>query len=449
MGDKAASQNKQHGRRAGWRPDIIDLLLVCLASFHVIVAPFTKVEEQFNVEALHDLLYHGWSRLDKYNHTAYPGPVPRTFIGPLFLYSMVKPVQAIWYYIDPAVPKVYLLVLVTVAFAYWLEGVAGGKRSAAHIYTALRIILVAGLWFRSELAALFVPWVLLELFSRRIELVPAIRSSLWAALYAIPLTVAVDSYFWQKFPKWPEFDVFWFNAIDLRSSEWGVSPWHAYFTTLIPRILHVALPLAAYGAWSNRGVRTLLWPMLVFVSLYSALGHKEWRFIMYIAPIVNLAAAVGLAQLFSRQSKHIAYRLWLGIAAAGLCAALIAQAGMLYISSLNYPGGYAVAAFHKLEANQTSVYMHMDVLTHMTGGSGFSQQRDDWRYSRNESHQAPEEYEQYTHLVTEFPAFHSKAFEQLAAVRGLAGIRIKRPREYIDHIAAFLRERSDDARQLE
>ncbi len=55
-------------------------------------------------------------------------------------------------------------------------------------------------------------------------------------IIALVISVPVDSYFWQK-PLWPELWGFYYNAILGSSSNWGVSPWHYYFTSALPRLL--------------------------------------------------------------------------------------------------------------------------------------------------------------------------------------------------------------------
>ena len=77
---------------------LIALAVPFLILVHVYVAPYTKVEESFNLQATHDILTYGVplknvsaSLRREYDHHSFPGSVPRTFVGPLALAAAARP----------------------------------------------------------------------------------------------------------------------------------------------------------------------------------------------------------------------------------------------------------------------------------------------------------------------------------------------------------------------
>jgi len=73
-----------------------------------------------------------------------------------------------------------------------------------------------------------------------------------------------------------------------------------------------------------------------------------------------------------------------------LCAAVIlvstlaCTCGFLYVSSLNYPGGYGFYYLHSI-VHENDVSVHIDVTSAMTGVSRFGEVNPHWKYSKEEN----------------------------------------------------------------
>ncbi|TGO10995.1 hypothetical protein BTUL_0120g00330 [Botrytis tulipae] len=382
---------------------LLTLSLPTLILVHLLVAPYTKVEESFNIQATHDILNYGLpisnisSTLDTYDHTTFSGAVPRTFFGALSLAAISKPVILLtqgkyaqiivrgvlglfnaacliryrngltgafgvdvgrWYmalqvtqfhvlyYASRTLPNMFAFGLTTLAFTEFLPA-TGGSRPRVGIL----LFVFAGVVFRSEIALLLFTQLAYLLVLSRISLKTIIPAGIQSAILALAISVPIDSYFWQK-PLWPELAGFYFNAIQGKSSEWGTSPFVHYFTSLLPRLLMNPLiilllhPLALSLPATKHTSKDLIVPSLLFVAIYSLQPHKESRFIIYVVPPLTAAASLSASYIWTRRSKSWLYTFGSLALLGSVAVSFVASSAILMISSLNYPGGDALSQLH-------------------------------------------------------------------------------------------------------
>ncbi|KAA3469472.1 dol-P-Man:Man(7)GlcNAc(2)-PP-Dol alpha-1,6-mannosyltransferase isoform X1 [Gossypium australe] len=368
-----------------------DLLLGSIAAFYVFMVPYTKVEESFNIQ---------------YDHLEFPGVVPRTFIvrsalGCIILYTLSflriqvrnkfgHQVEAFFviftaiqfhllFYCSRALPNIlamgvgdsflrsnfYILTYsittnaltfhpygllelldINLAYGHWLKG---------NFYTTLNYLVFATTIFRCDVVLLLCPLGLEFLLTKSISFWRALKCCTVTTLLCIGLTVLVDSIMWKRI-LWPEFEVFWFNSVLNRSSEWGTHSIHWYFTSALPRSLLAAYPLFMLGVLLDRRLLPLVLPALSFVVLYSKLPHKELRFIISSVPIFNLSAAVAASRIYNNRKKS--FWKFLNLIMLGLLLISLGCTIITFMASYeNYPSGHALKELHQIGESFLSLYL--------------------------------------------------------------------------------------------
>ncbi|XP_046299484.1 dol-P-Man:Man(7)GlcNAc(2)-PP-Dol alpha-1,6-mannosyltransferase isoform X5 [Marmota monax] len=389
------------------RPLLLLGLLVAVAAVHLFTCPYTKVEESFNLQATHDLLYHRLD-MDKYDHHEFPGVVPRTFLGPLLMAAVSSPlvyvlsllevsrfysqltvrgvlglsvILGLWalqkevrrqfgatvatmfcwvtatqfhlmFYCSRTLPNVLALAVVLPALTAWLQ-----HRWTLFIWLSAFATIV----FRAELCLLLGLMLLLALYHRRVSVARLLQHAVPAGALCLGLTVTVDSCFW-RYLVWPEGKVLWYNTVLNKSSNWGVS----------------CVPLQA-GLNNYR---------------------KSW--------------------LYKAGTVLVAGHLVVNAAYAAVC---------LRVSHFNYPGGIAMQRLHELVPPWTDVLLHIDTAAAQTGVSRFLQVNSAWRYDKREDLQpGAADMLAYTHILLEAAPSHLALYRDthrvLARILGTSGVSL-------------------------
>ena len=216
------------------------------------------------------------------------------------------------FYSSRMLPNTFALSIVLQSYAYWIQN---------KIKPAAALLVIGTVIFRCDLLLLLGSMGLSWLFHRQISIPTALKIGILTGIVSLILTVPIDSLLWQRIV-WPEGEVFYFNTVLGKSKEYGLSPWHWYFTTALPKAMLFTLllvPLSIFRIaeilvameqrWrypknkkdnnnnnNNRAVNGSNWlsvstsmlvdtqwlrfilPIFGFVGLYSFLGHKEMRF---------------------------------------------------------------------------------------------------------------------------------------------------------------------------
>jgi alpha-1,6-mannosyltransferase len=287
-------------------------------------------------------------------------------------------------------PNTFATVLTNLAFSFSFEH--------QHDKT-IALLAISSIIFRCDTVVLAVPFILVLLFQRKVSFLRFFVCGFLSSIASILFTVLVDSFFWNKWI-WPEFVVLWFNSVENRSSEWGISPFHWYFSNAIPRSLMLLVfffPFSILQSYLRQedtkkpffkrislDVLVLWLIVLSYVCLYSILLHKELRFIFPAVYVLVCLGALGLDRFCSLAPFRLTRQV---LIPAVLFINLIGALFFLHASSWNYPGGVLFARMHsRLRSQSPSLpSVHICNLAAISGVSRFGEMPDMLLYDKNES----------------------------------------------------------------
>ncbi|PVF98864.1 hypothetical protein CPB86DRAFT_704237 [Serendipita vermifera] len=199
--------------------------------------------------------------------------------------------------------------LTTLALSYWpLEYSQGPDRPSPNLLWALAIAAIACAVRPTNAILWAYLWFHLFLQKKQEGATKTyIRDSLiFCRIPALLLILGSDSLYFDRLT----FTPLNFVRVNLSSVSlfYGGNPWHYYLTQAIPILLTTSLPSFVHGIYLTirnnpnpprnlRALRTLLNLVVWTLIIYSLAGHKEWRFIHPLLPMMHLFCTQSLLSL--------------------------------------------------------------------------------------------------------------------------------------------------------
>nr|XP_060611942.1 GPI mannosyltransferase 3 [Anolis sagrei ordinatus] len=234
-----------------------------------------------------------------------------------------------WYCCTRTLTNATEAALCTIALSFYpMPGTKAGSSSVRYL------ILAAVAFIIRPTAAIF--WAPLlfwhfwtETSERRLRVL--LLRCLSAGLVTLGSSLVLDRMFYGKWVV-VQLNFLRFNVLQGAASFYGSHPWHWYATQGLPAILGPHLPLFLLGCLRTprRGPHRLLLALILWtVAAYSALSHKEFRFLLPVLPLCMLFCGHALHGLRKGRRKVAAGALLASNALLGLYLGLVHQRGTL------------------------------------------------------------------------------------------------------------------------
>ncbi|GMH91570.1 hypothetical protein TrVE_jg5532 [Triparma verrucosa] len=248
--------------------------------------------------------------------------LPSSTRSPFLLLSCIQP--HLNFYASRFLPNSFALLLTTHSFSSWFGGSP---------YAVISLLTLAAVMVRCDMLILAAPVGISLLLTKKVTLVKGIFVGALTVIATFAVIVPLDTVMWNNYSSpmlpplpflWAEGVVLFYNTIENKSANWGTSPFYWYLIALVKALLGCfvfallgvfklrpsaatatattspkILSLFGVELYLNTWLLEYLLPAVVFVALYSLLPHKELRFILPAFPIFNVAAAEGLAGIWS------------------------------------------------------------------------------------------------------------------------------------------------------